>query len=683
MYWLDSIVEEVFHGLPYCQESKKAREDFQAILSRLADDMAKEGKTPTQIAGELLRSYGDAKNAGLLLGVDLTALASDPCLTREAVTSKNRAFTGVTLLFPATLCLFIYLLLTALLVPQGSTIIISLLLLVLSIFFFSRIKALFASTGEDIKLSYTAVPLVEEARTIYRKRLVNSLLIALVLIAVYTVSIAANLVINSADTRTLTHIFAANTFVPLFGVFLALKNGLRWIWYEKLLNSKPDKKYQLYVWRLLALSAVYWVVVVIICLALGKNLVAVWNTLRGTTALYALAFLLGNFIYRQRLPWGGVRINKWRIATCASALLVMGLFVTMSRGSWFIQPYISTTPYVPHRQHTINYDEEKGVYSIYTDNEDFKILQLTDIHLGGSAFSAGKDHKALEAVFSLVSATEPDLVVVTGDLVFPMGIMSFSLNNYIPVLQYASFMRNMGIPWIFAYGNHDTESMASHTPEDLDRLLRSLSYKNTQNLLYPQVQPPITGRNNQLIKLVDNQGGLIQALFILDSNAYTGDRLNSYDYIHDDQVLWYEAMVTQLKEEYQSEIPSLMFFHIPLQEYQTAYALYKNNSDSVIYHYGKIGEADEAICCSDYPSGLFDKIVALGSTKAIFVGHDHYNNISLEYQGVRLTYGMSIDYLAMPGIASKTEQRGATLITLETQTGRFVITPVRLTGIQQ
>ena len=45
-------------------------------------------------------------------------------------------------------------------------------------------------------------------------------------------------------------------------------------------------------------------------------------------------------------------------------------------------------------------------------------------------------------------------------------------------------------------------------------------------------------------------------------------------------------------------------------------------------------------------------------------GHDHYNNASLEYKGIRLTYGMSIDYLAMPGIANETKQRGAELITL-------------------
>lgn len=47
-----------------------------------------------------------------------------------------------------------------------------------------------------------------------------------------------------------------------------------------------------------------------------------------------------------------------------------------------------------------------------------------------------------------------------------------------------------------------------------------------------------------------------------------------------------------------------------------------------------------------------------------FCGHDHYNNASIAYKGIRLTYGMSIDYLAMPGIGKETAQRGAELITI-------------------
>lgn len=46
------------------------------------------------------------------------------------------------------------------------------------------------------------------------------------------------------------------------------------------------------------------------------------------------------------------------------------------------------------------------------------------------------------------------------------------------------------------------------------------------------------------------------------------------------------------------------------------------------------------------------------------MGHDHLNNMAVKYKGVDLVYSKSIDYYAYPGIADRTEQRGATLITL-------------------
>jgi len=45
----------------------------------------------------------------------------------------------------------------------------------------------------------------------------------------------------------------------------------------------------------------------------------------------------------------------------------------------------------------------------------------TDIHFGGSLYSIKKDTKALDAVYDLIEYTKPDLVIVTGDMTFPLG----------------------------------------------------------------------------------------------------------------------------------------------------------------------------------------------------------------------------------------------------------------------
>jgi hypothetical protein len=230
-------------------------------------------------------------------------------------------------------------------------------------------------------------------------------------------------------------------------------------------------------------------------------------------------------------------------------------------------------------------------------------------------------------------------------------------------------MRNLGIPWAFTYGNHDTESLASMDKAALNDVFLSLSYKTSGTLLYPYVQPEVTGRNNQLIELRNADGSLNTALFLIDSNAYTGEGINVYDYIHDDQVEWYAGEVKRLNAEAGHTVPSMIFFHIPLQQYRTAYELYEAGNDEVAYFFGENGEKMiNKVCCSDYPSSLFDRARELGC-EAMFCGHDHYNNMSLEYEGVRLTYGMSIDYLAMPGIENDTEQRGGELISIRTDAG--------------
>ncbi len=73
------------------------------------------------------------------------------------------------------------------------------------------------------------------------------------------------------------------------------------------------------------------------------------------------------------------------------------LILLMFKGNWYIQPYIATIPSVEHRRLSAEYDSERDVYTIQnTDGGDFKILQLTDIHLAGSFLSYSKDLSALQ-----------------------------------------------------------------------------------------------------------------------------------------------------------------------------------------------------------------------------------------------------------------------------------------------
>lgn len=100
--------------------------------------------------------------------------------------------------------------------------------------------------------------------------------------------------------------------------------------------------------------------------------------------------------------------------------------------------------------------------------------------------------------------------------------------------------------------------------------------------------------------------------------------------------------------------------HIPFQAFAEAQEALRNGSADAVYLFGENGEG---VSCPDRESGFFETIVQKQSTRAVFVGHDHLNNMAVKYKGVDLVYSKSIDYYAYPGIADKTEQRGATLIT--------------------
>lgn len=322
-------------------------------------------------------------------------------------------------------------------------------------------------------------------------------------------------------------------------------------------------------------------------------------------------------------------------------------------------------------------DPETG-YWTFTCDREFKVLQLTDIHIGGGFLSIGKDNKALNAVYDMVSYTKPDLVIVTGDMVFPVPFSSGSFNNLTPTKLFAQLMEQMGIYWAIAYGNHDTEVYSYYDRDEISDYYTNSGFKYC---LFQRGPENVDGEGNYVINVKNGSGIITQSLFILDSHSYSKGFYRDYDNLHQNQVDWYESEVNRLTEINKKNgattdvIKSLMFFHIPLVEYKTAYEEYKNNNytdtDNVEYVYGIAGEPDELICCGVNEDNMFEKILELKSTQGVFAGHDHLNNFSLKYNGgsgdydVRLTYGLSIDYLAYFGIAKKTAQRGGTVITIQ------------------
>ncbi len=339
-------------------------------------------------------------------------------------------------------------------------------------------------------------------------------------------------------------------------------------------------------------------------------------------------------------------------------------------------------------QNTVGYDEELGCYTFVTD-DDFVVLQLTDIHIGAGAFSTKKDANAISAVATLVQTVKPDLVIVTGDIAYPVVFQAGTSNNMRSAEMFAKLMNSLGVYWTITFGNHDTEAYSLYDREDIAREV----YGNPvyKRCLFSTGPSNVDGYSNHYINVQNTQGKITQTFYMIDSHSYTdGDIFGlawKYDKIHDNQVAWYETKVELMNQTNVDRgvsvtgdvVKSLCFFHIPLTEYSDAWNEFiKNghkNTDNVIYYYGVAGESGEKCYPGKEGGKLFDAVLEHGSTQGIFCGHDHYNTFSIEYKGVRLTYGMSIDYLAYIGIMKDTAQRGGTQITVSSD-GSFDVTPV-------
>ncbi len=315
-------------------------------------------------------------------------------------------------------------------------------------------------------------------------------------------------------------------------------------------------------------------------------------------------------------------------------------------------------------------DAETGYWTFTTD-EEFKVLQLTDVHLGAGAFSLQKDSWALDAVYNLIKRTKPDLVIVTGDIAYPVPFQAGTFNNLREAKLFAALMEKCEVYWTICFGNHDTEAYSMYNREQISDFY---SQDDLKYCLYEEGKEEVDGFGNSVINVKNTAGIITHSLYTFDSHSYIdGDYFGiawKYDNLHQNQIDWYESEVKRMDSINQAngggKITSTMYFHIPLVEYKNAWEEYteKGATENVTLEFGVAGESGKVIYSGIGEDNMFETIIELGNTVGVFCGHDHLNNFSLNYKGVRLTYGMSIDYLAYAGIYKQTAQRGGTIITI-------------------
>jgi len=256
----------------------------------------------------------------------------------------------------------------------------------------------------------------------------------------------------------------------------------------------------------------------------------------------------------------------------------------------------------------------------FNRNGNFKIVQFTDLHEGPNV------DDTIKLMNRILEYEKPDLVVLTGDIIDGKCKSAEDVKKAINYI--AEPMEERNIPWAVIFGNHDDEHSMMSKKEMMELYM---SYKwNISEVGYKPFNR--IGNYNILIEGSKDETPIFN-IYMIDSGANAPLFIPGYNWINCSQIRWYKRTASKLKRKYKKVIPSLMFFHIPLQEFWKAWM------DGIIS-----GKRLENECCSIINSGLFNALVKTGDVKGVFVGHDHLNNYCASLKGIKLGYGGHTGY---------------------------------------
>ena len=243
----------------------------------------------------------------------------------------------------------------------------------------------------------------------------------------------------------------------------------------------------------------------------------------------------------------------------------------------------------------------------------FKIVQITDLHykLGVKASEQG-----LACVREMVETEKPDLVVVTGDIIYSApadSTLSVVLKTF----------AKLGVPFCMTFGNHDYD------------------FKTPTVALYNQMQktpncvmPVLQGKNTDYsLSILSSNGKRTAAvLYCIDThNKPAIGGIGGYQWISHNQITWYRQRSMVYKQKNGGRpVPSLAFLHIPLPEFNYA----TDNTQCPMY-----GSRLEKAYSPSLNSGMFASIKEMGDIMGVFCGHDHDNDYAVSYFNVLLAHG--------------------------------------------
>ena len=293
----------------------------------------------------------------------------------------------------------------------------------------------------------------------------------------------------------------------------------------------------------------------------------------------------------------------------------------------------------------------------------FTILQLTDMQLidaeqrryperlGGDEpfrwMTEKIDQNALDPIRKTVDIAQPDLIVVTGDLIY--GEFDDAGTSHHKLVDCFS---SLGIPWAPVFGNHDNETaMGVDWQCDL--------YSHAKNCLFARGE--LTGNCNYTIGIYDGDT-LIRVLYMMDSNTCFGGTdpaLHKECNFGKDQLDWVADTAAHIRETVGHTVPGFFLCHIPtvdvfdilvrsgyatLDDLRTKACTFRIGNEPVDIettlapaHPGDFGYMDERMGVS---GKRLQPMFQEAGIDGFFCGHCHQITLSVQYDTVRYTFGV-------------------------------------------
>ena len=202
-----------------------------------------------------------------------------------------------------------------------------------------------------------------------------------------------------------------------------------------------------------------------------------------------------------------------------------------------------------------------------------------------------------DRIADLIEKAKPDLITLTGD-------QTWSNENLISLKSLISWLDGFKIPYAPVFGNHDCGNEKDSAV--LSRAACCDLYEKGKYSLFKR-GPSNLGLLGNYVVNVTEDGKIVKTLYFLDS----GEK----DMISDEQIEWLKWNADGIRASRGGEYAeSICFFHKPIPEYADAYRLYRLVIGSIEGYFG----------------GVTD----------IVCGHQHGNNFTLKYEGVRLTFAL-------------------------------------------